>query len=53
MKTIVRTVLLATLLIGAPLGCAQKKSRSVTVEGPENKYELKLEKTDKDGSDEK
>lgn len=46
-------VLAAALTVGAPLGCAQKKSRSVTLEGPEKKYELKIEKTDKNGSDEK
>jgi hypothetical protein len=28
-------------------GCAQTKTRKVTVEGPEKKYELKLESSEK------
>jgi hypothetical protein len=30
-----------------PSGCAEKKTRKVTAEGPEKKYELKLERSKK------
>jgi len=48
-----RLLLLAMLFVPACLcfamssGCAETKTRKVTVEGPEKKYELKLESSEK------
>jgi hypothetical protein len=48
-----RQILLVVLFVPACLcfamssGCAETKTRKVTVEGPEKKYELKLESSEK------
>lgn len=44
-----RTLLcgLAVLAMALVGGCAEKKTRSVTIEGPEKKTELKIESTEK------
>jgi len=52
MRNVIRIIMIALLSAGVIVpGCAKKKTRSVTVEGPENKYEVKLEKTDKKPDD--
>lgn len=41
------------LIVGLQVGCEQKKTRKITVEGPEKKTEFKMETTEKkDKSDE-
>lgn len=44
--------LVCLVLVGiATLGCAKKKTRSVTFEGPESEVSLELETTDKNPDD--
>lgn len=43
---------LGFLLCVGTTGCAKKKSRSISVEGPDSKYELELKSTDKKPDDE-
>ena len=44
--------LLLLLILWAPLGmgsgCDRKETRKATFEGPENKYEIKIESSEKD-----
>lgn len=53
MLSCILIMLSCALLMGAAtLGCAKKKTRSVTFEGPESEVSLELETTDKNPDDE-
>jgi uncharacterized protein YceK len=47
MRTFRIAITLAVLLGIALAGCAKRSSRKISVEGPENKYEVKFEKSEK------